>query len=446
LIFDFRFSIFDLSLAGAIVVLGGVLVAGGVGGCSSADKGEAEVLVADSVGQDQGGEEVGGDAALEVEADSAEVRVPRKGCVGDFCAADEAHAPDPSVSGPFPVGVTTFTTDLYDYEDVPRTIVVDVWYPAVEEARDGPFESIDLKGRATPEALAKMPDIEIPPIPTNQVRDAAVRIADGPYPLVIFSHGAFGVRFQSVFFTQYLASHGYVVASPDHTGNTLYDMIAAEGYSMDPVVVSAFNRPLDIEHVIDEMIKRNKVPGGFFGGSMDTEQLAVTGHSFGGYTSFLMGFDDDRVKVVVPMAPATQQLVALGYELEKFPVPAMIMAGALDKTLDVQKDMRDAYAKMPAPKYYFELKAGGHYTFSDICRLDLLKLTNEMGFDDADDALRDGCGEDNIPFEAGHTIIRQFAIGFLNYHLRNSPESKKFFSPEGAELWKEDLVFEAEEL
>ena len=44
---------------------------------------------------------------------------------------------------------------------------------------------------------------------------------DGPYPLIVFSHGNGGLGVQSFFLTEYLASHGYVVVCPDHTGNSL---------------------------------------------------------------------------------------------------------------------------------------------------------------------------------------------------------------------------------
>ena len=44
---------------------------------------------------------------------------------------------------------------------------------------------------------------------TPSYRDVAV--ADGRFPLVLFSHGNGGIRFQSFFFAAHLASHGYVV-------------------------------------------------------------------------------------------------------------------------------------------------------------------------------------------------------------------------------------------
>ncbi len=44
--------------------------------------------------------------------------------------------------------------------------------------------------------------------------------AAGDFPLVIYSHGNGGLRYVSAFLTEHLASHGFVVMAPDHTGNT----------------------------------------------------------------------------------------------------------------------------------------------------------------------------------------------------------------------------------
>src|SRR5262249_27794141 len=61
--------------------------------------------------------------------------------------------------------------------------------------------------------------------PQDAVRDAAPRA--GRFPLVAFSHGYGGHRRQSTFLCTHLASHGYVVVSADHAGNTVLDALQA---------------------------------------------------------------------------------------------------------------------------------------------------------------------------------------------------------------------------
>ncbi|MFD3259544.1 hypothetical protein ACE3MQ_13125 [Paenibacillus lentus] len=46
--------------------------------------------------------------------------------------------------------------------------------------------------------------------------------AEGIYPLVVFSHGAFGIKASNASTYRELASHGYVVCSIDHPYHSFY--------------------------------------------------------------------------------------------------------------------------------------------------------------------------------------------------------------------------------
>src|SRR5207245_1241358 len=70
---------------------------------------------------------------------------------------------------------------------------VGVWYPTADRENDYTYAK-DVKGRAR--------------------KDGAVAACTG-VPLVVFSHGFGGCGTQSVFFTEELARHGYIVAAPD---------------------------------------------------------------------------------------------------------------------------------------------------------------------------------------------------------------------------------------
>lgn len=368
-------------------------------------------------------------------------------CHGELCPADPESAPDPSLKGPYPVGARTFTLNLKDNEGKPRTIRFEVWYPTTDEHRDGPWDAIDFYADA-PESIKPLVEKyknSLPPIPVEQVRDAPLRKDNGPYPMVLFSHGAYGIRFQSVFFTVPLASHGYIVVSPDHTGATLYNLLEADGYSYDDLFLSGLDRPLDMVALLDEMLARNDHDLDDFYQSIDPENIGIAGHSFGGYTALKVAFDDPRIKAVVPQEPVTTILGLFGYQYPELQVPCMMQSAALDKTLEPQAEMYEPYLKMPAPKYYFELITGGHFTYSDICILDLVYVADDLGIEDAENALDDGCADYNVPIEVAHPLINQFAIGFFNYYLRHSSGSHDFFTMPAAEKAKDVLVFEMEE-
>src|SRR5262249_41802456 len=154
--------------------------------------------------------------------------------------------------GPYPVGVRTL--DLVDPSraDVsgtgPRPVRVEVWYPSTAAAVAG-------VGRDVAQGFG----INVAATPTY--RDV-VR-ADGRFPAVLFSHGNGGIRFQSLFYASHLASHGYIVASPDHHGNTFVDALLG---IVDPS--PATNRPLDMHFLLDQLLAMDTDPTSFLSGAV----------------------------------------------------------------------------------------------------------------------------------------------------------------------------------
>ncbi|MBS2020780.1 MAG: hypothetical protein JST92_00095, partial [Deltaproteobacteria bacterium] len=141
-----------------------------------------------------------------------------------FAPASPAASPDPSLDGPFPVGVRTVTfldASRPKSDGTPRKLVTEIWYPATHDARGQPGVDYDVRTLLTPEQQAAVAGGAFPLLHTSAVRDAEPSHRHGPYPLVVFSHGQGGMRWQSTYYTVKLASHGYIVVSPDHEGDTL---------------------------------------------------------------------------------------------------------------------------------------------------------------------------------------------------------------------------------
>jgi predicted dienelactone hydrolase len=86
---------------------------------------------------------------------------------------------DPAETG-VPVGVRTVLAS---------GLTVEVWYPAAEVHRGEPGSPIEVENFVPAAVQEALGDVEMPSLSSNAVRDAAVRVPESPYPVVLFSHG-----------------------------------------------------------------------------------------------------------------------------------------------------------------------------------------------------------------------------------------------------------------
>ena len=357
------------------------------------------------------------------------ILIPMAGVLG---TSSKTAPPDPLSAGPFPVGVTTTvfidTNRTDNFTKQPRTLVTEIWYPAANEARRMPKNKYSdfIPGGITPvtdELITKayrMNAAQMDKTYWNEaVRNAPVR--KGRFPLVVFSHGNGGSRNQNTFWCDYLASHGYIIVSPDHTGNARFTIIDGK-----PVLFqggernnSATDRPLDVRFLLDQMIKWDKGADKRFKGRIDTERAAVAGMSFGSFTAHWASDQDPRFKAVIAMSGAPASHTNLT-------VPSLRMLGTEDRTLGVPGNnaIRDNHAKHTGPSYLLELKNGGHYSFTD-----MFKINKSFG---------DGVGagkrrDTNEAFEftgmeTTYKIINSYSVAFLGYYLKGEKEYASFLN------------------
>ena len=355
-----------------------------------------------------------------------------------FEPAGPDAAPIPSALGPYPVGVRTL--EFVDESRVtpgrtePRKLVVEVWYPAVEATRDQPPHSYGLYDEVSQGVRELYPDIDpedLGVVSTTAVKDAVQRDDGDTYPLVVFSHGKGGVRQQSTYYTATLASHGYVVISPDHEGDTINDLLLEGDVDINTTVDSFVDRPLDVAFLITQMEQLPESEP--LKAIMDVETIGVTGHSFGALTSFRIAGLDSRVDAIVAQTPVSLTLVEidLGIRVEDFGIPYMIQAAGLDDTLPAETHSDPLFDAMVPPRFYLTLETAGHFTYSDLCVLDIVAIDEALGDDvNISNVLGDGCGTQNIPTADAFPVINHYSIGFFNTYLRGSEGSLKYLTQE----------------
>jgi len=381
--------------------------------------------------------------------DTPEEPGPASNCVDGFCPAGPGHSPDPRAIGPYPVGVRTVTLVDYNPENLnedgsPRTLVTEVWYPTTEDCRDAPSDTYVPMDEAPADISYLFIDVDTGTLSAQAARDAPVRVSGAPFPLIVFSHGAFAVRFQNVFFTATLASHGYVVVSPDHQNNTIWDMMR-DGYNVDRLLMSAWHRPLDAVFLVDEAKDWTADSDNDFFEAINVDEIGISGHSFGGFTALAVACLIPEVAAIVPMAPAAEVMVfGGGCEPHEVFVPKVMMGGLMDNTLNgFEISVKEPFDVMPPPKWLLTVKRGGHYSFTDMCRFNLVEVVEKTGYPDAEDALTDGCGEDNWDFEEIQEVVKLYGIGLFNRYLRHSPGSDDFLTSEAGEEFGDEIEFTA---
>jgi predicted dienelactone hydrolase len=266
-------------------------------------------------------------------------RTDRTACTGETSCADvltwtAGTCDDPRDEGDYTPGVrvVSWTKDSAALPGTPRTLETVIWYPAAEGS-----------GPETPEYRA--------------VLDAPVARNGAPYPVVLFSHGSCGYALQSLFLTPLLASRGFIVVAPPHPGNTLAEFPTC---GTPAALAQAFlERPRDMIFVLDRILDASADPTSPFFGAADPDRVAMTGHSFGGLTTFLVSAADSRVKAAVAMAPAT-------LANSRFAIPSLIALGNIDGVVD-NEATRKAWTESASPKLLVEIEHAGHYAFSDLC-------------------------------------------------------------------------------
>lgn len=146
--------------------------------------------------------------------------------------------------------------------------------------------------------------------------------AEGKYPLVVFSHGAFGVKMSNTSTYMELASNGYVVCSIDHPyhaagtididgnltiGSTefMQEVIDANGdiYSENEQFKLSNKwmdlRTNDINFVIDIILKNTENNKSEVYRLIDTNKIGLMGHSLGGAASAQLGRERDDIGAVI---------------------------------------------------------------------------------------------------------------------------------------------------
>lgn len=341
---------------------------------------------------------------------------------------------DPFQRGPLPVGVRSVTLrDTTRDRDLPT----ELWYPATDAVAG---RDIDPASQDHYKVMPAAPDSL-----QAAVRDAETR--PGRFPVIVFSHGWGGHRRQTTHLCSHFASHGYVVASVDHVGNTILDMMqlvaAAQSGNQpsDPMAtVSGFvrDRPLDASFCLDEILAGR---AGISSEQIDADRVGITGHSFGGWTTLSTTGRDPRIKAALPLAPAGGATPLVGAVEGPNPledglnldwdrdVPTLYLVAELDTLLPLD-GIRGIYHRTRGATHMVVLQNADHMHFCDEVEQvhEVFRMMGGMmqgGIEGAPDfgslLAQIKPAAELCPGEHAYTMLRGLGLAHMDAHLRDDP-------------------------
>jgi dienelactone hydrolase len=300
----------------------------------------------------------------------------------------------------------------------PRELTVEVYYPSTDAAVAG-----------VPRDVVQVLGVELFPTPTY--RDVAR--APGAFPLIVYSHGSGGIRFENLVLAVHLASHGYVVVSADHPGDTLLD----PGDDMTAILT---NRPRDVSFLIDRFLDLNAENGNVFEGAIDGDHIGVTGWSYGGYTAlalaaggFSLGtFTDPRVKAIIPLDGSAQVFDADVPALySTITVPTLLLGASLSPVIAPRlQQMFDGLSPGPTVVAYGSFLRAAHSSFADNCEVPEVLRGRPAA-----------CEPEFLPWRHVRHIEGYLALNFFDAALRGSAEALARLDP-AALADVEDLAYQ----
>lgn len=292
------------------------------------------------------------------------------------CGEPQVEVDTLDAPGPYAVGVRTLEVEYRPPLTLEtRTLQTVVWYPAEAAEGERPFYVLRSSEVAT---------IDAPPLTL------------GPRPVVVFSHGhqAYAAAMSRIM--EHLASHGYVVIAPTHTGNTFLD---GDNRETDIYYLRTYDLKAALDHV-----------AGLGDGlsALVSETRVVAGHSFGAYTAFAVagaeypvddlddgcaagtvssgycstlddekrelfaaGFEDDRFSAVLSYDPGDFGLFGEA-GVAKVDVPTLHVVAEISGHPVGDPAADDYWRSLNHPDdFRFLLKGGDHNDFTDACEAGL---------------------------------------------------------------------------
>lgn len=330
---------------------------------------------------------------------------------------DDDVAPRPDEWGAFGVGYRHF--EWTDEDRNGRRVPTIVYYPSTlpppaHEDYEAIKKNASLLDRVREPAWVAVPGAE----PAN-----------GPFPVVVFSHGSGGRNIQYKFLAEFLASHGYVVAAPNHVGNA--GVLHYMPFGREQTV----HRLFDVMFALDRLTALFADEADPLYGAGDADDAAVMGHSYGGNIALALGgaeyswdyiaelcADDPADPYICPVAeqratlepllpdPRVRAVVSLAHDgaqsyfgpdavgAAAITVPVLLVGTDGDAFCPYEREAAPTFERLGAPSYMLHFFGASHLAFTDVINLG------------------------PTPLGTVHAVTRGAVVAFFDRHLKGADD------------------------
>jgi predicted dienelactone hydrolase len=286
-------------------------------------------------------------------------------------------------------------------------------------------------------------DIYLPQLPIPQ-----------PAPVIVISHGLGSDRKTFQYLADHLASHGFVVAVPQHPGSDARQLQALVNGTASEIAEPAefIARPLDVKYLLDALTELEKTDPALRG-RLNLEQVGAVGQSFGGYTSLALAgapidfqqlqqecqnldstwnislllqcralelpwldypLRDPRIKAALAINPLDSSILG-PKSLSKIQVPVMLIASGADTVAPALQEQIRPFTWLNTPNKYLVLIGNGTH-FSTQIQSDNAPVTIPSEVIGPSPAL-------------AYRYVSALSLAFFQTYIANQPQYSLYLQP-----------------
>jgi predicted dienelactone hydrolase len=282
-------------------------------------------------------------------------------------------------------------------------------------------------------------------------------------PLVVISHGLGSDRTSYGYLARQLASYGFAVAVPEHSGSNAEQLQALISGSASQVTSPRefIDRPLDVKYLLDRLEALTQ-SNARFQGRINVQQVGVIGQSLGGYTALALAgakinsaqlaqectqseadtlnlslllqcraaelpqplpdLKDDRVKAIIAINPIGSSLIGAA-DYGTIRIPVMLVSGSADTVSPALLEQIVPYSWLTTLNRYLVLLQGGTH-FSTIS-------VDDTRSEDLVDLPPQIVGPNPL---LAQTYLRSLSVAFVQTYVADRPGYTRYLEAAYAQL------------